>query len=90
MSGKTPEMKRRLQNSSRDISPIRPELVETTDDELCYSLIRFVLEVKKQNGDDSPTETIYDLVISYIAMQGTEVNFLQDAVFVPLRNTVDR
>ena len=45
------------------LSPIRCELDEMTKDELCYALSRFVLEVKKVNGDDYPRNTLYELVI---------------------------
>ena len=63
-----------------------------TKDELCYALTRFVLEVRKKNGDEYPSETLYELVISlqlYLATKGAQVKFLTDEAFISLQNTLD-
>jgi hypothetical protein len=75
-----------------DISAIRVELLEMTKDELCFSLSRFVLEARKQSGDEYPAETLYDLVISlqlYLSSCGRELKLLDDHDFVTLKNTLD-
>ena len=36
-----------------------------TKDELCYSLSRFVTDVKKQNGEDNPGSTVHELIFSW-------------------------
>ena len=73
-------------------STIRCELIEMTKDELCFALSRFIHEVRKQNGDNYPSETLYELIISvqlYLASHGKEYRFLQDEAFVSLKNTLD-
>jgi hypothetical protein len=63
-----------------------------TKDELCFSLSRFVLEVRKENGEAYPAEMLYEIVISlqlYLAMYGREMKFLNDVEFVCLKNTLD-
>ena len=75
-----------------NISPIRCELIEMTTDELCYSLTRFVLEVRKPDGQNYPSQTLYEMIISiqaYLATQGIELKLLKDERFLPLRNTLD-
>ncbi len=61
-------------------------------DELCFSLMRFVLEAIKRNADPYPAETLYKLVISlqiHLSLKGREILFLQDREFVVLTNTLD-
>ena len=63
-----------------------------TKDDLCFALSRFIHEVRKQNGDNYPSETLYELIISiqlYLASHGKEYRFLQDEAFVSLKNTID-
>ena len=47
-----------------NISPIRCELEEMTHDELCFTLTRFLLEVRKQSGENYPSDTLYEILIS--------------------------
>ena len=75
-----------------NISPIQPGLLEMSNDELCYSLSRFCMEAKKQNGENYPSETLYELIISiqlYLEMSGNEVKLLNDEIFQTLKNTLD-
>lgn len=63
-----------------------------TKDELCFSLTRFVLEAKKQNGDPYPAETLYEIVLAiqmYLSMHGRDMKFLNDVEFTVLKNTLD-
>ena len=72
-------------------STIRCELIEMTKDELCFALSRFIHEVRKQNGDNYPSGTLYELIISvqhYLASHGKEYKFLQDEASVSLKNTL--
>jgi integrase len=78
--------------SDHDICPIRVELLNMTKDELCFCLTRFVLEAKKQNGQEYPAETLYEIIISiqlYMSLNGREIKFLNDPEFVVLKNTLD-
>ena len=75
-----------------DISPFRVEFIEMTKDESSYSLQCFVLEVRKQNGEEYPAETLYELIISlqlYLSCHGKEYRFLDDPDFRTLKNTLD-
>lgn len=79
-------------NPKLNYSPIRVELIEMTTDELCYALSRFVLEVRKESGEEYPSETLYELIICiqlYLSSHGIEVKLLQDAGFISLKNTLD-
>ena len=61
-------------------------------DDLCYSLMRFVLEVRKQSGEEYPDESLYEMLISlqiYLSSKGKEYKFLDDDAFIPLKNTLD-
>ncbi len=63
-----------------------------TKDEICFCLIRFVLEARKKSGEPYPAETLYEIVISlqlYLAMNGREMRLLSDPEFVALKNTLD-
>ena len=78
--------------TNSDISPIRLELVEISKDDLCYSLMQFVLEARKQSGEDYPAESLYEMVIClqiYLSSKGKEYKFLDDDAFIPLKNTLD-
>jgi hypothetical protein len=60
-------------------SPIRVELVEMTNDELCFALTRFVLEAKKSSADPYPAETLYQLIMAlqmYLSVHSREVNIV--------------
>ena len=74
------------------ISPILPRLLDMTKDQISYSLSRFIMEAKKQNGEDYPAETLYELIISiqlYLEMQVKSMKVLNEDVFLPLKNTLD-
>ena len=63
-----------------------------TTDELCYTLARFVLEVRKVNGQEYLSETLFELVLSiqlYLSIHGIEYHLLQDDECVSLKNTLD-
>ena len=49
--------------TNSDISPIRLELVEMSKDDLCYSLMRFVLEVR--NAQVTQWRGCYDDICEY-------------------------
>ncbi len=56
------------------------------------TLCLFVLEIRKQNGDEYPRETLYKIVLSlqnFLAMNGRTVKLLDNAPFSKLWNTVD-
>lgn len=61
-------------------------------DDLCFNVCRFILEVRKQNEDDYPSNTLYKLVLAlqhYIRGQGSDVKFLDDPMLQDIRNTLD-
>ena len=62
-----------------------------TKDELCYSLGRFVTDVKKQNGEDNPGSTLHELIISLQLALDVDYckvfKFLDDDDLVQPRNT---
>ena len=63
-----------------------------TNEELCHSLPRFILEVRKKDGEEYPSETLYEMIIAiqlYITMHSREVKLLQDDGFTSLRNILD-
>lgn len=81
-----------VEHPELEISPIRCELVEMTVDELCYSLSRFVLEVRNRKGLEYSAQTLYEAVISlqmFLSTKGREMKFLQDEAFLTFRNTMD-
>ena len=91
-SWKTNRNERAIREPQLNISPIRTELVEMTTDEMCYAMIRFVLEVRKQNGEEYPSNTLYEMIIAiqlYLSIKGVDVKFLKDECFKPLSNTLD-
>lgn len=74
-----------------NMSPINVQLEAMTGDELNYAIARFVVEVKKENGDEYPGETLRGMVVMlqlYLETLGREYKFLSDD-FMQLRNTVD-
>lgn len=75
---------RAIQQPHLHIIPIRPELVAMTDDELCFPLSRFVLEVRNSSDNEYPPQTIYEIIISiqlFFATKGREVKLLKDEQF---------
>ncbi|CAG2228172.1 unnamed protein product [Mytilus edulis] len=53
-----------LAKRDENISCIAPDIEEMTKDELCYSLSRFICEVIKENGEDYPGQTLYEILIN--------------------------
>ena len=81
-----------LQSRDDDVGSIRTELLEMMKAELCHALSRFVLEVRKTNGEDYPAETMYEIIISlqmYLESNGRVLKLLNDEEFTPLKNTLD-
>ena len=71
---------------------LRGDILDVTNEELNYSLCRFIHEVRKKNGDNYPAETLYDIVIClqlYMAMYGREVRLIEDEDFIQVCNTLD-
>ena len=75
-----------------DISPIRVGLLDMTKDELCFSLSRFICEIRKKNTKDYPAESLYDIIICiqlHLEMHGREFKLLDDPAFIQLKHTLD-
>lgn len=52
----------------------------------------FISEVRKQNGEYYPSDTLYELIISlqiYLHMHKRYLKFLEDLFFLSLRNCLD-
>ena len=67
-------------------------IMEMADWELVYALKRFILEVRKKNGDVYPAETLYELIIClqmYVNSQGRSVRFLDDVDYIEVRHCLD-
>ena len=66
------------------LSVIRVEVPGMTKDELCYSLSRFVTDVKKQNGEDNPGSTLHELIFSWHWMWITAkcLSFLTTTIWI--------
>lgn len=76
----------------QDISPIRVELEEMTKDELNFSISRFICEIKKRDGNEYPSDTLYSLVVClqlHMDTIGKQHKFLNDEVFSQIKNTLD-
>ena len=77
---------------SLNISIISPELEVMTKDELCYSLSRFICEVIKEDGEDYPGQSLYELVINlqmHLEQLGKTYKFLSEESFLQVKNTLD-
>lgn len=75
-----------------DYPEITRTLINMEVDVICEVLCKFVLKIHKQNGDEYPRETLYEIVLSlqnYLQMNGCTVKLLDHASFAKLRNTVD-
>lgn len=71
-------------------SRVSADLSSMTDEQMCFNLCRFILEVHKQNGD--PSDSLYNLVLSlqhYIHSKGPKVKFLKDENLVQIKNCLD-
>lgn len=80
--------------TNTSISPICPNvpIERMTNDELNFSLSRFVHESQKQNGDPYPGKTLRELVVCiqmYLEKKGKVLKFLTDPQFAELQNTLD-
>lgn len=63
-----------------------------TPDLISFNVCRFILEVRKQNGDDYPSDTLYELVLAlqhYLRSNGCDVKFLDDPQYEDVKNTLD-
>ena len=63
-----------------------------TVDELRYSITRFIIEVKKNNGEDFPTRTLYQIVIcfqEYLETFDLNYKLLQDDEFTEVKRVLD-
>ena len=59
---------------------------------LQFTLVRFVMEIKKLNGDDYPGKTLYHIIICiqfYLECLGFAFRLLNDPFFKDLKFTVD-
>ena len=77
-----------------NMSTIAPdiELVDFTADQLNFALSRFVIETKKQNGEDYPGKTLREIILCvqmYLEKRGIVHRFFTDPQFKELTNTVD-
>ncbi|CAG2195298.1 unnamed protein product [Mytilus edulis] len=81
-----------LAKRDENISCIAPDIEEMTKDELCYSLSRFICEVIKENGEDYPGQTLYEILINiqmYFEQKGKCYKFLNEDAFLQVKNTLD-
>ena len=72
---------RKKLNSDAVFTNLECDILKVSDDKLVHVLTRFILEVKKQNGEDYPTETPYKLVIClqlYMFINDRKVKLLDD------------
>ena len=63
-----------------------------TKEELNYSVSRFIVEIRKTNGDEYPGETLYELVLAvqhYMQNLGQNHKFSMDEWYCLIRNTLD-
>ncbi len=61
-------------------------------DQLSDTLCHFLMEIWKQNGDEYPRETLYEIVLSlqhYMAMNGRQLKLLDHPQLVKLWNILD-
>ncbi len=67
-------------------------LMDMTDEYLCATLCKFLVKIKKQNGELYPKETLYGIVLalqSHLEMNGQSVKFLENEKFKPVLNALD-
>jgi hypothetical protein len=63
-----------------------------SDEDLCFALCRFVVEVRKVDGSLYPPKTVRQLVLliqMYLNNNGRSVRFLGDNEFLSVQNAVD-
>ena len=63
---------------------ITGNLQDMTDEYLCWTVSKFLLEIKKQNGEYYPKETLYEIVTTlqiYLDLKGWSMCFLENPAF---------
>ncbi len=63
-----------------------------TDSEMCEVLGKFLLEIRKQSGEEYPCETVYEILMciqGLLSIEGCYVKFLEDFSFMKLQNTLN-
>ena len=68
------------------------DILEMPDWELVYALKRFILEVRKKNGEEYPAETLYELIVCiqmFLSSCGRYVKYLDDHDFIEVRHCLD-
>ncbi len=61
-------------------------------EKLCNTLCIFLTEIHKQNGDEYPWETLYEIVLSiqhYMSINGRQLKLLEHSGLVKMQNTLD-
>ena len=61
-------------------------------DELNFSIARFICEVRKENGEEYPGQTLYELVIQlqlFLEQNGLNYKLVNEDCFIQLKNTLD-
>ena len=81
-----------MKNPNVQLSPILTDLEHMSRDELNYCLSRFVIKVRKQNGQLYPGKTLRELVLCmqfFLEKKGKCYKLLQDEDFIQLQTTLD-
>lgn len=68
------------------------DLLQISSEDMVYGLTRFILEVRKKNGNPYPSEMLYKLIMClqmYCHMYGKNVKFLDDPAFVNVKNILN-
>ncbi len=61
-------------------------------DLMCDTLYMFIMEIRKQSGEEYPRETLYKIMLSlqnFLVMNGCTVKLLDHNSFIKLLNTLD-
>lgn len=69
-----------------------PNLLDLTNEDMCQELRKFLLECRKQDGSEYPSDTLYELLMSiqmFLHINGKNVKFLNEDEFLPLKHTLD-
>lgn len=68
------------------------DITEISLPDVTYALKRFILEVRKKDGEYYPSDTLYDLIVSlqmYLHMAGRMVKFFDDPQFQEVTHVSD-
>ena len=79
-------------DSSLTYPEIKGTLINMDLDLMCDTLCIFIMEIRKQSGEEYPHETLYEIMLSlqnFLAMNGCTVKLLDHNSFIKLRNTLD-